>query len=271
MPIKIACPKCTKQYNVPDTASGKMCKCPQCGTARAVESGNVPRRTRQAPAVAAPGSAGSNNDAMYFLKTEDGQSFGPVNMQRLDEWFHDGRITAGCHIVNQSTLHTCKASDLYPQLDQSNAANPFAAAAIDSPLGMGNPRTGGADDGLTLWEVRCRVRTPAQLLMVIGILSVSLHVVSLAWQLVDISNAIAAEKNQHTWIIFAVQVVLIIGVPSLIAYGASQMLNRRNWVLAIIVSILAMIPLHICFPIGLIAGIWSLVVLLNQDVRAAFR
>ena len=33
MPVKIACPKCSKQYTLPDSAFGKAVKCKECGTA----------------------------------------------------------------------------------------------------------------------------------------------------------------------------------------------------------------------------------------------
>ena len=45
MPVKIACPKCSKNYTLPDSALGKAVKCKACGTAF---------RTRKPDAAAQP-------------------------------------------------------------------------------------------------------------------------------------------------------------------------------------------------------------------------
>ena len=50
MPVKIACPKCSKSYTLPDSALGKAVKCKACGTAF---------RTRKPDATAQPTSAKS--------------------------------------------------------------------------------------------------------------------------------------------------------------------------------------------------------------------
>ena len=50
MPVKIACPKCSKNYTLPDSALGKAVKCKACGTAF---------RTRKPDATAQPTSAKS--------------------------------------------------------------------------------------------------------------------------------------------------------------------------------------------------------------------
>jgi hypothetical protein len=56
--------------------------------------------------------------------------------------------------------------------------------------------------------------------------------------------------------------------------GAVRMMTLKSYVLAVFVSVLAAIPCVSCMGccgVGEGIGIWSLVVLLNNDVRAAFR
>ena len=51
MPVKIACPKCSKKYTLPDSALGKAVKCQECGTAfRTKAPGAAPANPAAAPA-----------------------------------------------------------------------------------------------------------------------------------------------------------------------------------------------------------------------------
>jgi hypothetical protein len=60
-------------------------------------------------------------------------------------------------------------------------------------------------------------------------------------------------------------------VSAVVVLGAVQMLRARWYPLAVIASALAMINCgHGCCLLGLPAGIWCLVVLMRQDVRALF-
>lgn len=42
MPIEITCTKCLKQLRVPESAAGKMAKCPECGELMSVPAGQAP-------------------------------------------------------------------------------------------------------------------------------------------------------------------------------------------------------------------------------------
>jgi hypothetical protein len=56
-----------------------------------------------------------------------------------------------------------------------------------------------------------------------------------------------------------------------IAFGGLKMKNMQSYGLAMTASILAMLPCSCCCIIGLPLGIWSLVVLMKPEVKAAFR
>lgn len=63
---------------------------------------------------------------------------------------------------------------------------------------------------------------------------------------------------------------IIVGVVILI--GAMKMKNLENYTFAMVVTILSMIPcISPCCCLGIFIGIWSLIVLLKPEVKAAFR
>lgn len=69
-------------------------------------------------------------------------------------------------------------------------------------------------------------------------------------------------------------VLAIIGaiVGLIILFGAVKMLKLESWGMAMTASVLAMIPcISPCCLLGLPIGIWSMVVLLSEDVKSAFR
>jgi hypothetical protein len=70
----------------------------------------------------------------------------------------------------------------------------------------------------------------------------------------------------------------VIVVPALTAVtdavmllGSVQMLRRRSYAWAKAASILALLPCNVLVVLSIGFGIWGLVVLHNQDVRATFR
>ena len=61
-------------------------------------------------------------------------------------------------------------------------------------------------------------------------------------------------------------------VAVFIIYAALKMKELKQWNLAVEASVLAMIPwISPCCIIGLPIGIWSLVVLMRPDVKAAYK
>jgi hypothetical protein len=62
-----------------------------------------------------------------------------------------------------------------------------------------------------------------------------------------------------------------VAVNGAIALGGVQMIRFKTWGLALTASILAIINFHTCCCfLGLPVGVWSLVILSQQNVRAAF-
>lgn len=66
--------------------------------------------------------------------------------------------------------------------------------------------------------------------------------------------------------------VVNLGIAVVILLGATRMMSLRSYPLAVVAAILCMVPtISPCCCLGLIFGIWSLVVLLDRTVRESFR
>ncbi len=60
-------------------------------------------------------------------------------------------------------------------------------------------------------------------------------------------------------------------IAGLIIYAALEMKKLNQWTLAVAASVLAMVPcISPCCILGLPLGIWSLVVLMKPEIKAAF-
>lgn len=59
-------------------------------------------------------------------------------------------------------------------------------------------------------------------------------------------------------------------VAVVISMGAWRLKNLRNYRFCVLAAILAMLPVHVGFPIGLPLGIYILSLLRRPDVKAAF-
>jgi len=78
-------------------------------------------------------------------------------------------------------------------------------------------------------------------------------------------------KQGGTVLQIALTIVGLAGAGFII-YGATQMMKLQSRTIAIVASVLVMIPCFTscCCLIGIPVGIWSLVVLMKPDVKAAF-
>lgn len=60
-------------------------------------------------------------------------------------------------------------------------------------------------------------------------------------------------------------------LAAFIGWAALEMLKLRRWTVAVVASVLAMIPcVSPCCVLGLPVGIWSLIVLMSEEVKPAF-
>lgn len=126
-----------------------------------------------------------------------------------------------------------------------------------------------------------QVSAPATGLMITGGLGIAIQVMLLALNLLGIgisainpeqqggADPMAAMVGGTISVVFG---LLAIGIGGLIIWGAMKMKALENYTLAMTISILAAVPcLSPCCLFGLPIGIWSVVVLVNDNVKRSFR
>lgn len=127
-----------------------------------------------------------------------------------------------------------------------------------------------------------KVKGPAIGLVIVGVLGVVILVINLvaagfAETLMRAVGASEADLEQFrdtqkaNFVVNAVFSVFGLAWNGFVIWGGLQMMKLGNRTVAIIASVLAMIPcLSPCCIVGLPIGIWSLVVLMKDDVKRAF-
>ncbi|MGA2034704.1 MAG: GYF domain-containing protein, partial [Thermoguttaceae bacterium] len=98
------------------------------------------------PAAARPPSQPT---AQWYLKTDDGEQYGPVPKTELDAWYYDGRIDATCQLRSEEAVDWMPAEQVYPELAEARA-----------------PSTTGSLTGQPAWkalELHCRTVRHAHL------------------------------------------------------------------------------------------------------------
>lgn len=72
---------------------------------------------------------------MWFMKSEEGEDYGPIARSVLDAWHAEGRLTADCQVLQVGTEQWQWASDLYRDLaaEEPAAASQPASAPATRP------------------------------------------------------------------------------------------------------------------------------------------
>ncbi len=138
----------------------------------------------------------------------------------------------------------------------------------------GNPPGGGVDYG----AIGEKVKLPAIFLMVVAGLSILWNILSLVLNLAGVGmGGFAPGGSQQDRIIQMFSggigmVFALLGllVNSVVIFGAMKMKALTGYTLAMTAAILAIVPCSCCC-LNIPFGIWSLVVLLDSNVKAAFR
>jgi hypothetical protein len=122
------------------------------------------------------------------------------------------------------------------------------------------------------------VSGPATGLLIAAILGGATQILSLMVNMLGVGwgSMMAGDQEERliNWIsggfgMISAAVGLVIA--GLIIYAALEMKKLNQWTLAVVASILAMVPcISPCCIVGLPIGIWSLVVLMKPEVKAAF-
>ena len=126
---------------------------------------------------------------------------------------------------------------------------------------------------------QAKVNAPGIALMITAILGMVIQALGIVLNVVGMgATAMEGGGGDESVVIFAQGGVgIALGIVSLIVgvivfLGASKMRKLESYGFAMTASIIAMVPcVSPCCILGLPFGIWALVVLMNEEVKAAFR
>ncbi|HEY4329919.1 MAG TPA: hypothetical protein VGN88_09295 [Phycisphaerae bacterium] len=116
------------------------------------------------------------------------------------------------------------------------------------------------------------VKLPSIFLMVVG----GLYLLWIVYLILStlLGFAIGGRQNMggmaFSGIGLVINIIISLALSGTVIYGAMQMKNLKNYNMAMAAAIVAMLPCSYCCCLGLGAGIWSLVVLMKPEVKAAF-
>ena len=121
-----------------------------------------------------------------------------------------------------------------------------------------------------------RVAGPATALMAVGGLGIAGQILGLISNLVQVGWGMPGGGPNQMPLFFSGGVAVASTIIGVILYivvivGAVKMKNLESYGFAMAASIIAMLPCSCCCLLGLPFGIWSLVVLSDAGVKAAFR
>jgi hypothetical protein len=145
------------------------------------------------------------------------------------------------------------------EADKATEANPYQSPQLPPMAGWRGP--------VPRHLIMSRVQGPAIALMTVAILMLVLLGLGGAIQVVSVIMAEAAASDLG----FTLIGLLFSGtVYVIVLVGAIRMRKLKSYSLAVTAATLALMPCSGCCIVSLPCGVWALVVLLNQDVRAAF-
>ncbi|MFZ5829638.1 MAG: DUF4339 domain-containing protein, partial [Planctomycetota bacterium] len=137
MPIETQCNNCAKKIKVPDKFAGLKAKCPNChaildlpGTpvAGADAADVAPASVSTIEPTPAPPVTGAD---LWYLKTEEGEEYGPVTKEELNTWVEEGRVDAACQVRRSETEAFRPAGEVYPELLEAPA--PVVSTDVELP------------------------------------------------------------------------------------------------------------------------------------------
>jgi hypothetical protein len=210
--------------------------------------------------------------ATYTIIGGDQKEYGSVTSDDLRKWITDGRLNAQS-LAKEENDTEWRPLSAFPEfadvLTTGSAPPPPLAAPI---AGAG----GGRDAALQL------VKGPAIALIITASLGMTYYALSGLFTLCtggamfhqemppEIPPQMRAfvEGMQGPWA--GVINLVIAAVNGFVLFGAIKLLRLRNHSVAVVASVVAMLPCQCCCLFGLPFGIWALVVLNKPEVKSHF-
>ncbi len=192
--------------------------------------------------------------AEYHIIGGDGREYGPYSEDEIKQLMADGRLKASSGVkVDDGEW---KPYSAYPELGESM---PASSVRI--------PGNASSDKQMAL---QSRVKKPATFMIVLSAFSIMTLLIILV---ASITGKIPPEMekilNENGIKNEALIIVVLFNI--IILMGAINMRKGRYYGLAMVASILCILCNSSFYGLGLVAGIWSIVVLNKPEVRADFR
>jgi hypothetical protein len=127
-------------------------------------------------------------------------------------------------------------------------------------------------------EAESRVSAPAIAIVVVSGLAIAWSLLNLLMQLLGVGAGMFGRGggSERFAQMMGSTIGLVLGLIGLVLYvvaivGALKMKNLQSYGLSLASAVIVMLPCSCCCLAGLPVGIWALVVLMNDQVKAAFR
>jgi len=111
------------------------------GTVR--QTAHAPMDETRAPAAGLSAPAEDAHLPIWYLRTPDGQQYGPVNKSQLDQWVAEGRVGHDCWLWRAGWPNWQGAGAVYSSLGQPSVNPPLSESGVSS-AGVAVQAAGGA-------------------------------------------------------------------------------------------------------------------------------
>jgi hypothetical protein len=124
-----------------------------------------------------------------------------------------------------------------------------------------------------------RVQGPAIALMIVFALGIVGTLLSIVFNLLGMGGGMLGMGQEmpggaaqlFSGVIGIVFNILGLGIYGFGIFAALKMKALESYTMAWVATIIGMLPCSVCCCLGIPIGIWSIVVLMNDDVKASFR
>ena len=197
---------------------------------------------------------------MYKIIGTDKREYGPITLEQLRHWMTEGR-------VNGSTMISVDGGPFQPLAGIAELAGLLPSSP---PLAISSP--------VVTQEIQRSVSNPATFLLVAAALGLLGSLVGVMMNVLQINmGSFGGMKNMEAFQAFQGTIAMVSSLVGIvfqvvILFGAWKMRQLRSYGWAMTAAIMALLCANpCCCPLGLAAGIWSIVILNRPEVKSAFQ
>jgi hypothetical protein len=140
MTIEFHCTQCGQKLRVPDEHAGKLARCPQCQLELPVPGGTAPSSPGGNPFAGPMPSSSLRGTGRWYVKTPDGERYGPLDRSELERWRDSGRLNAQCELLEEGWEQWKWADEVFPELaPRMVASSPPPREGPRTPMVSDNP------------------------------------------------------------------------------------------------------------------------------------